>query len=199
MRYEVGKDGLGRAIVGRSCLLPLLLVMILLTNYGASGIIGAAPMRPTCLSSGLRLAIPGGGNDVAMDNGVGVGDNRQVRLSILVPMFHSRMVHVRIAPSRILLVSHVGGHCIQTAHSRLGKVLPRGTSFSQLRGLLFGTSLPNRGGRLAKHRLKVPSLRGTGIELSSFSATRFRLVPARMSSECARMTLRSLLGVLVGL
>lgn len=180
----------------------LLLLMMVLTNYGdAGGVASDIPItRPYCLSSGLRLAVPANSSkDVAAKKAVGVGKNRHIRLSVLVPVLHARVTQLRVAPSRMLLVSQVGGHCIETSQGRLSSVLPGSTQFSGLRGLLLDTSHPRKGTRLDNGRLNVPSLRETGIELCSFSSGRFTVAPARVSSECARMPLRRLLGVLAGL
>lgn len=196
---RVGLGLLGSVTEVYHLLSLLLLLTIKLTNYGASHRSDSLSKRSTYLSSGIRLAMPRGSTALAIGNAVGLGGRRYVRVSFLVPVLHARITHVRIAPSRVLLMSHVKGHCIHTAHGRLGSILPGGTSFTRLRGLLCTTSGPGNGEILANGRLKVPSLRGKGVRLSGFSSGPFTLAPARLSRGCGRIRLRRLLRVLVSL
>lgn len=103
-----------------------------------------------------------------MGNALHVGHSRMVRLSV-TPFLNVRITHTRVSPSKILIVSHVGGHCMRIPFSRLGGLTGTSLSFRALRTLFVGRVFLPKGGILAIHSVSSftihPRGRGTLVRI----------------------------------
>lgn len=91
---------------------------------------------------GISLGLPNGGVDSHISLGVMGSDT--FRLSIR-PFLNVRIFHTRVDISDMGIVSHVGGHCITSGCTGLGKRAPVRFGFCGLRTLFAGhLFLPKR-------------------------------------------------------